>query len=232
MNYIKKVFKNLSIIVLAKNEYETLVEILPEIKKYADDVILVDGHSNDKTKELCDELEINFYLDNKLGKGDAQRVGVSKAKNKFIIFVDGDGAHELNDIKKIYEKLELNDGLVVCSRQTGGSYDLNLNSKFSSVVRVAGVVFLVVLFNKLFKTNLTDVLYSYKGISKSNFEKIKTSQNGFTIEIDILIQSIKKGLIITEIPSRENARKYGISKLPTIEGLYFIYYILKKSLFS
>jgi len=225
-------FKNLSIIVLAKNEYETLVEILPEIKKYADDVILVDGHSNDKTKELCDELEINFYLDNKLGKGDAQRVGVSKAKNKFIIFVDGDGAHELSDIKKIYEKLELNDGLVVCSRQTGGSYDLNLNSKFSSVVRVAGVVFLVVLFNKLFKTNLTDVLYSYKGISKSNFEKIKTSQNGFTIEIDILIQSIKKGLIITEIPSRENARKYGISKLPTIEGLYFIYYILKKSLFS
>ena len=225
-------FKNLSIIVLAKNEYETLVEILPEIKKYADDVILVDGHSNDKTKELCDELEINFYLDNKLGKGDAQRVGVSKAKNKFIIFVDGDGAHELSDIKKIYEKLELNDGLVVCSRQTGGSYDLNLNSKFSSVVRVAGVVFLVVLFNKLFKTNLTDVLYSYKGISKSNFEKIKTSQNGFTIEIDILVQSIKKGLIITEIPSRENARKYGISKLPTIEGLYFIYFILKKSLFN
>ena len=120
----------------------------------------------------------------------------------------------------------------MCSRQTGGSYDLNLNSKFSSVVRVAGVVFLVVLFNKLFKTNLTDVLYSYKGISKSNFEKIKTSQNGFTIEIDILVQSIKKGLIITEIPSRENARKYGISKLPTIEGLYFIYYILKKSIFS
>ena len=225
-------FKNLSIIVLAKNEYETLVEILPEIKKYADDVILVDGHSNDKTKELCDELEINFCLDNKLGKGDAQRVGVSKAKNKFIIFVDGDGAHELEDIKKIHEKLELDDGLVVCSRQTGGSYDLDLNSKFTSAVRAAGVIFLVILFNKLFKANLTDILYSFKGISKSNFEKIKTSQNGFTIEIDILIQSIKKGLIITEIPSRENARKYGISKLPTIEGLYFIYYILKKSLFS
>ena len=225
-------FKNLSIIVLAKNEYETLVEILPEIKKYADDVILVDGHSNDKTKELCDELEINFYLDNKLGKGDAQRVGVSKAKNKFIIFVDGDGAHELEDIKKIHEKLELDDGLVLCSRQTGGSYDLDLNSKFTSAVRAAGVIFLVILFNKLFKTNLTDILYSFRGISKSNFEKIKTSQNGFSIEIDILISSIKKGLIITEIPSRENARKYGISKLPTIEGLYFIYYILKKSLFS
>ena len=231
MNYIKKMFKNLSIIVLAKNEYETLVEILPEIKKYADDVILVDGHSNDKTKELCDELEINFCLDNKLGKGDAQRVGVSKAKNKFIIFVDGDGAHELEDIKKIHEKLELDDGLVVCSRQTGGSYDLDLNSKFTSAVRAAGVIFLVILFNKLFKANLTDILYSFKGISKSNFEKIKTSQNGFSIEIDILISSIKKGLIITEIPSRENARKYGISKLPTIEGLYFIYYILKKYLF-
>ena len=85
-------------------------------------------------------------------------------------------------------------------------------------------------FNKLFKTRFTDILYSLKGTTKSNFKKINTKQNGFTIEIDILICSINKKLKIVEIPSRENARKYGVSKLPTIVGLYFIYFIIKKYL--
>jgi len=38
------------------------------------------GHSNDGTGELCRNYDIRFALDNKLGKGDAQRVGASKAK--------------------------------------------------------------------------------------------------------------------------------------------------------
>jgi len=223
--------KDLTLIVLAKNELETLQELIPKLKKISKDVILVDGHSRDETKQFCKKNKVRFFLDNKIGKGDAQRVGASKAKNNYIIFIDGDGAHDLNDIKKIYRLLKKKNDLVICSRQTGGSYDLDLDAGFSSLVRATVVIFLVILFNKLFKTNLTDILYSFKGISKSNFEKIKTSQNGFSIEIDILISSIKKGLIITEILSRENARKYGISKLPTIEGLYFIYYILKKYLF-
>jgi cellulose synthase/poly-beta-1,6-N-acetylglucosamine synthase-like glycosyltransferase len=220
----------LSIIILAKNEAENLISLIPKLKKLSNDVLLIDGHSADNTKNICKKNNIRFYLDNNIGKGDAQRLGVSKAKNKNIIFIDGDGAHDVNDIKIINNLLQ-NKDLVICSRQTGGSYDLNFNQGFSSAIRAAGVIFLVVLFNKLFNTNFTDILYSLKGISKSNFKKIKTSENGFTIEIDILINSIINKLLITEIPSREYRRKYGVSKLPTITGLYFIYFIIKKYLF-
>ena len=219
--------KDLTLIVLAKNELETLQELIPKLKKISKDVILVDGHSRDETKQFCKKNKVRFFLDNKIGKGDAQRVGASKAKNNYIIFIDGDGAHDLNDIKKIYRLLKKKNDLVICSRQTGGSYDLDLDAGFSSLVRATGVIFLVILFNKLFKTRFTDILYSLKGTTKSNFKKIKTTQNGFTIEIDILICAIRKKLKILEIPSRENARKYGVSKLPTIVGIYFIYFIIK-----
>ena len=221
-------FKNLSIIILAKNEYKNLQIIIPKLKKLSNDILLIDGHSSDQTKKLCKDYNIKFFLDNKLGKGDAQRIGAIKAKNKYIIFIDGDGAHNLKDIKKIYNLLKKNTDLVICSRQTGGSYDLNFNTGFVSAIRAAGVIFLVILFNKLFKTNFTDILYSFKGTTKKKFNKIKTTANGFTIEINILINSIKNKLSIKEIPSRENARKYGVSKLPTINGIYFIYYIIKE----
>jgi glycosyltransferase involved in cell wall biosynthesis len=220
--------KNLSIIIIAKNECDNLKNILPKVKKISSDIIVIDGHSNDGTKELCKIYNIRFALDNKLGKGDAQRVGASKAKNNYIIFMDGDGAHKISDIKKIYNLLKNNIDLVICSRQTGGSYDLNFNSGFSSAIRAAGVIFLVILFNKLFKTNFTDILYSLKGTTKYNFAKIKTKQNGFAIEIDIIVCALIKSLLIKEIPSREYARIHGVSKLPTIYGLYFIYFIIKK----
>ena len=81
---------------------------------------------------------------------------------------------------------------------------------------------------KLFKKNFTDVLYSLKGISRKNFLNLKTKSNGFSIELDILISSIVKNYKIYELPSRENSRKYGKSKLSTIVGVYFIYYILMR----
>ena len=98
--------KDLTLIVLAKNELETLQELIPKLKKISRDVLLVDGHSKDKTKQFCKKNNIRFFLDNKLGKGDAQRVGALKAKNNYIIFIDGDGAHDLKDIKKIYRLLK------------------------------------------------------------------------------------------------------------------------------
>lgn len=220
---------NLSIIIIAKYEYLNLIEILPKLKKYSNDILLIDGHSNDGTKELCKKYRVRFYLDNGKGKGAAQRLGAVKAKNQNIIFIDGDGACDLKDITKINYLLKKFD-LIMCSRQTGGSFDLNFDAGFSSAIRAAGVIFLAILVNKLFNVNFTDVLYCLKGISKKNFLDLKTTANSFDIELDILISAIFNKLNIYELPSRENARKYGKSKLSTIVGVYFIYYVIKRYL--
>jgi glycosyltransferase involved in cell wall biosynthesis len=221
--------KNLSIIIIAKYEYLNLLEILPKLKKYSNDILLIDGHSNDGTKELCEKHKIRFYLDNGKGKGAAQRLGAVKAKKKNIIFIDGDGACDLKDIIKINYLLKKSN-LIMCSRQTGGSFDLNFEAGFSSATRAAGVIFLAILVNKLFNVNFTDVLYCLKGISKKNFLNLKTTANGFDIELDILISAIISKFKIHELPSRENARKHGKSKLSTIVGVYFIYYVIKRFL--
>ena len=54
------ILKNLSIIVAAKEEGKNLVNILPKLKSYSDDVIVVDGHSKDNTKNICNQQGINF----------------------------------------------------------------------------------------------------------------------------------------------------------------------------
>ena len=224
--------KNLSIIVSSKRECENLKTILPILIKKSDDVIVVDGHSKDGTEEVCLLNKVNFVLDNGLGKGDAQRVGALTAKYEYIIFYDADGSHDPNDIENLYneitsEKFEL----VVCSRKKGGSLDLSCNTTFIGLIRSTGCDLLTLLFNKAFKTEFSDILYSLKSTTKKSFSNLKTTEDGFGIEIDILAKSVKKKYRIKEMPSRENARVHGESKLSTPFGAYFIYQIFREWLF-
>ena len=224
--------KNLSIIVSSKKECENLKTILPILKGKSNDVIVVDGHSKDGTEEVCLDNKVNFVLDNGFGKGDAQRVGALTAKNEYIVFYDADGSHDPNDIENLYnditsEKFEL----IVCSRKKGGSLDLSCNLTFVGLIRSTGCDFLTLLFNKFFKTEFSDILYSLKSIKKDKFNTLGTTENGFGIEIDILAKSVKKKYRIKEIPSRENARVHGKSKLSTPFGVYFIYQIFREWLF-
>ena len=86
--------------------------------------------------------------------------------------------------------------------------------------------------NKLFKTEISDVLYSLKAIEKEKFLKLNTKENHFGIELDIILRSIKKKFNIVELPSREKKRVHGFSKLKTISGVYFIYQIIKFRLWN
>ena len=218
---------NLNIIVPSKNEAKNLDFIIPKLLKYTNDITIVDGNSKDGTDEICKKYNVKYLLDNNRGKGDAQRVGAENCTKKYIIFFDSDGSHQEEDIPHLYNKIiQDNVDLVICSRKTGGSYDLTANISWGGFIRAMGTDFLSILLNKLFNTEISDVLYSLKAIEKEKFINLKTKENHFGIEIDIILRSIKQKLNIVEIPSREKKRVYGVSKLKTISGLYFIYQIL------
>jgi len=192
-------------------------------------VIVVDGHSNDGTQEVCKINKVTYVLDNGLGKGDAQRVGALVAQFEYIIFFDADGSHDPDDIDHLYRYITSNKyELIVCSRKKGGSFDLTANLTFMGFIRSTGCDFLTLLFNKLFNTEFSDILFSLKSIKKKDFIDLKTTENGFGIEIDILAKSVKKNYNIKEMPSRENARVHGESKLSTPFGIYFIYQIFRE----
>lgn len=219
--------KNLSIIIPSKNEAKNLEFILPQLVNFSDDIIVVDGHSNDGTENICKINNVSFKLDNGYGKGDAQRVGVSLAKYKYIIFFDADGSHDENDIEKIYQKIvEDNVDLVICSRKTGGTKDTNGCTSWIGFIRQTGCDFLSLLFNKKHKTIFTDILYSYRAVKKDSFISLNTKAKSFDIEIDMLSRACKNKMNVVEIPSREKSRVFGYSKLNTFRGIEFIFQIL------
>ncbi len=224
---MKKVKQKVSIIVLCKNEGEGIERILKSIKKHADEIVVVDGHSNDGTREISERLGASFYLDNKKGRGAALKIGIKKAKGDILVFFDADGSHEEKDIPRLVKPIvEGKADLVTTSRRTGGSYDLNIN--LTGIVRSAGCDFLVALVNHRYGTNLTDILYSFRAIKRAEVLSLGLGADDFRSEQEMVVKALKKNLKVVEIPSREKARAWGKSKLRTIEGVKFLFSLVKE----
>lgn len=220
--------KNLvTIVISAKNEEGGIGKVLASVKKYGDELIVVDGHSKDKTLAIARQMEVKVFLDHGKGKGEAMRLGVEKAKGEMIVFFDADGSHEEKDILKMIKLLQ-NDkaDFVIGSRRTGGSFDVQIN--FIGMVRAAGADFLTMLVNRYFQTCLTDILYSFRAIKREVFEDLNLKCDGFGIEQEMVVKSLKKGYRLVEIPSREKRRGWGKSKLHTLTGVKLLFQLVKQ----
>jgi glycosyltransferase involved in cell wall biosynthesis len=80
----------ISVIVLTKNE-EKNIEACLNTLKWADEVILIDDHSTDKTQELAKKIGAKIFERDLNNDFAAQRnYGLEKAKGNWVFFVDAD----------------------------------------------------------------------------------------------------------------------------------------------
>lgn len=222
--------QKVSIIILTKNEGEGIGTIIKSVKKYGDEIVVIDGHSNDGTEEIAEGLGARFFLDNKEGRGAALRIGMKKARYGILIFFDADGSHEEKDIPNLVKPIRTGKAdLVTASRRTGGSFDQEIN--FGGIVRSAGSDILVALVNRRYGVNLTDILYSFRAIKKDVGLKLGLTFNDFRSEQEMVVKALQKGFTVLEIPSREKARAWGTSKLHTMQGVKFLFSLIKELYF-
>tara|TARA_Y100000389_G_scaffold10797_1_gene10034 strand:+ start:18279 stop:19028 length:750 start_codon:yes stop_codon:yes gene_type:complete len=86
----------ISVIVLTHNNENTIHRCLNSIKSVADEIIIVDDFSCDKTLNIIKEFSCKVYSRN-LGNdfSEQRNFGISKASNEFILTIDSD--EELDD---------------------------------------------------------------------------------------------------------------------------------------
>lgn len=222
--------KEFCVIIPTKNEVGTLGEIIDEVRQYTENIIIVDGHSDDGTLAIAKEKGVTFIFDNQKGKGDALRVGVAHADKDIIVFIDADGSHEISDIPKLIEPIQKGQAdLMVGSRIRGGSDELH--GTFNKFIRNTGTNFLAVLVTKKWKTEISDIENGFRAIRRDVFNFLNLTSNGFTIEQEMVLKCLKNNFRILEIPSHEYNRKSGRSKLRTIKGFKFLLHFFKECYF-
>lgn len=81
----------ISLCMIVKNEEKNLYKCLNSVKKYVDEIIVVDTGSNDKTKEIAKSFTQHIYDFNWCDDfSKARNFSIKKAKNDWILILDGD----------------------------------------------------------------------------------------------------------------------------------------------
>ena len=90
-----------TVVIPTKNEEGAIADIIEAVRPYANEILVVDGHSTDGTREIAVARHARVLLDARRGKGEALRRSFSAASHEILVFIDADGSHDPEDIPKL-----------------------------------------------------------------------------------------------------------------------------------
>ena len=96
----------LSVLMITKNAGETLEKSIASVKKIADEIIVVDSQSTDRTIEIAKNYLAKVYVKEFSDIGKQRNFGLSKAVGKWVLILDGDEIVSERLMKEI--KLKIN----------------------------------------------------------------------------------------------------------------------------
>jgi glycosyltransferase involved in cell wall biosynthesis len=201
-----------SLIIPTLNEYENLLIVLPKIVNITDDVIIIDGPSNDGTQELCEKFNVRYMKQKSIGKGNALLEAVSCSKYDVVCFFDADLAHDPGLIPKLVNPILNNDCLHVCgSRMLGGSSELFAD--YDHFFRLFGSLIINYAISIKFKYKMTDCQNGFRAIHKSLLNQLTILSDHTTIEQELVGKTLALGVPVLEVPAHEYSRIHGESKI-------------------
>lgn len=203
-----------SVIVPALNEAENLEYVLPRVRAEYE-VVLVDGGSTDGTVEaaLAARPDIVVVPQDGAGKGNALRCGFAAARGEIIVMLDADGSARPEEIPAFIRALERGADYAKGSRFVPGAG--GAGSADITPLRWFGNWCLGRSVNALFGTAYTDLCYGYNAFWKRCLDRLAIDCDGFEVETLLNIRAATAGYRIVEVPSFEDPRLYGKSKLHT-----------------
>lgn len=207
-----KLNKDITVVVPTLNEEATIADIIVGCRKYSDDILVVDGHSDDRTRKIAHSMNTRVIFDHKKGKGNAIQTAMSHICREITVFIDADGSHNPDDIPKLVQPiLENRADHVSGSRLLGGSSELH--GGFDECFRLMGSSFITACINQRFGIRLSESQNGFRAIKTDVLKSLDLKENIFTIEQEMIIKTLKKGYRMGEVPSHEYKRKAGNSHI-------------------
>ena len=228
--------KDITLIIPAKNESESLPSVLEELKIFEYKIFIILEKSDTKTIESIKEYNVNLIYQTNKGYGDALILGINSVKTEFFVIFNADGSFNPSEIKDLLNKLtQENNDIVFASRY---EEDNKSGSDDDTILTLVGNKIFSFMGNILFSLPLSDILYTFIIGRTELVKKLNLSSKDFCFCIELPIKAIDNKLKICSFASYERKRIAGVKKVNEIRDgflilfsiINFFYYLkIKKS---
>jgi glycosyltransferase involved in cell wall biosynthesis len=213
----------LSIVIPAKNEEQGLAGLLPSLRQlYPDaEVIVVDDGSDDATVEVCEKAGVTVISHPySKGNGAAIKTGARAAIGDYIVFMDGDGQHDPEDIARLLYRMEEGYDLVVGARS-------GLSSQ-ASIARWSANGFYNKLAGWMVNREIPDLTSGFRCVHRRKFlDFLYLLPNGFSYPTTSTMAFFRAGYSVGFVPIAV-ASRVGSSHINILrDGVRFFLIIFK-----
>ena len=210
--------RDLTLIIPAKKEVESLPVFLKEIENYKCKKFVVLQKEDLETKEAIRKIKnIKIIEQMNNGFGNALIEGINSVRTKYCCIINADGAMNPKYLDKM-KKLCKNKDFVFATRYQkpgGGSDD-------DDSITFIGNYFFTIVSNFLFNLKISDILYTYILGKTSSFKNLKLKNFDFRICVEIPIKAKFQNMNYTCLPSYERSRIGGKKKVNVLKDGFLI----------
>jgi UDP-N-acetylglucosamine---dolichyl-phosphate N-acetylglucosaminyltransferase len=200
------------IVIPAYNEAQTIAEVVRGAVKIADQVIVVDDGSRDRTSALAKEagaLVVRHAVNR--GVGAALGTGIEAAVRlgaEALVTMDADGQHRSEDAAKVFERLDQGDvEFVIGSRMKKGPEEGNMPPHRVLFNTIGNLLTFL-----LFGVWVTDSQSGLRGLSQKAASTIELRTSGMESLSEFIKEKKDKRWRMAEVPIKAIYTDYSMSK--------------------
>ena len=224
------------IAIPAFNEVRYIDDILTEVLKSSENILVIDDGSNDGTSNKLNKYPNIITLSHKTNEGYGQSLidafdYAYANKYEWLITLDCDHQHEPSYIPHFYSEIKKNDVDII----SGSRYlkKLDLNSKNLPPERICINRKITNILNQNLKLALTDAFCGFKAYRTASINQLKLSEKGYGLPLQLWILASKVGLKVSEISvpliyHDPNRNFCGVLENPDVRFRYYIEIIEKE----
>lgn len=197
---IKQRLEKLNCVVLIPtyNNAGTLLQVIDDVRRYANDIMVVNDGSTDNTADLLatqSDLRVIAYERNR-GKGYALKRGLREAARigyAYAITIDSDGQHYANDIAVFVEAAERSANTLFVGARNLQAENMPSRNTFANK-------FSNFWFWAETGTHLADTQSGFRLYPLAEFTKMHFITSRYEFEVEVLVRAAWKGLKVENVP--------------------------------
>jgi hypothetical protein len=183
----------ISVVIPCFNEEQGIRDVLGRIPELADETIVVDNASTDRTAGVAAGLGARVVHQPVRGYGAAYKAGFAAARHDIVVTLDGDGSYPPEEIQRLVAMLVERDLEFV----SGCRFPLSDPHAMGPANRLGNAV-LTFATGLLFRTPIRDSQSGLWVFRRAALERLRLTSDGMAFSQEIKLEALRRGLRFAE----------------------------------